>query len=352
MYFLNLLMKKLSPDAALQRKDWYLCTGDDFLAIGEFLDQQKKEYDDFSIFEYTVEDEAQMNSLSAELGTISFLTEKRLFIIKGFPLYHKNSSSTEDKNTPQKAKGQEREQIIWEACKYLDESTKVIFVAPQFTKRGIAKEVMDTVTVKEYLVHSGIHFPETIYDKSFTHQQCQFIFDRVGHDQHEYRKAMERLFLYQSSKPLSKDIMFQLVPAAISDDIFICVSLLFQRKHDRAMDIIEKKVRYGESFLPLLGAIIWQAEQMFIVAECVYKKIPISKIASTLSLQAYQVTKTVAALQGVPFDDTVATLRGLAEIDRRMKGKGPSYTRDELEHQLCDFRQSFFEAFQSKPLMR
>ncbi|MFN7160116.1 MAG: DNA polymerase III subunit delta [Candidatus Gracilibacteria bacterium] len=343
-------MKKETDSEQGSKRNILFFTGDNLPAISDALHKEKLKFietcGDLNINEFHVDEIGDAGELKSSLYAMPFLSDKRLVIIKGFPFSSEFVEQHKKDSAEKKKKFDHIEETILQAFTDLPEQTMLVLSSPRPDgRRKASKETLKIAKVLSFSVADLVPLMEERFKDVFTKQQLTYIFQRVGENPHVYISSLEKLALYSETHPLTKEVMFRLVPASIEEEVFSFIEVLFSKRRQEALKIFEQLIVQGENILKLLGLIVWQLEQVFFVKELMERRIQRQEILDITGIKPFSYQKVLPLAQKVSLKDIAKLYESLVHFDRKLKNGTIQMERDVPTEVIQGFSEVILKVF-------
>lgn len=286
----------------------------------------------------------------ADLTSLPFLSTKRLFVVHGFP-YSTQYLKLQNDETLEYLNKVEKDFLS--IIETIQEDTQILFVSGTADKRKSGFKALQQISkLKDFVQIDGVLPADDPYASAFSQEQRVYVFERVGGDMRLYMNSMEKLALYSASNPLTKEIMFMLIPPSIEEIAFNFLQTIFARNIRGASEQFRNLLNQGENLMKLMGLLVWQVEQLFVILELQSKGKKQSEILELSGMKLFSYQKTLLIAKKTSLQEVCVFFELLIDFDKKLKTSVFSLQKEEQDNLVLGFTQMLSTAFSANNISR
>ncbi|OGJ52066.1 DNA polymerase III subunit delta [Candidatus Peregrinibacteria bacterium RIFOXYB2_FULL_32_7] len=253
----------------------------------------------------------QMQEILKKAGTMPFLAEKRMVVIKNF-------LSESDKD--------EQKKLI-ENLNEIPDFTILIFAesSPPDKRTSLYKKLEKDCRVEFFEELEGLTLTNWILEQIKKHEgkisstNANYLSLYVGNDTWQLSQEIQKLCLFASEKEITKEDIEKLSTPLLSTSIFKLTDAIGFKKQKEALNLLERIIQSGEELPMIFHMLVRQFRLIIMIKECYEQGIPANTIAKTLKQHPFAVSNILKQCQTYNFDELKKIYKKLLDIEIAFK---------------------------------
>ena len=291
-----------------------LLFGEDQFGIHEKLDFWKAKFiekyeGDINLDQF--EGNTPPNQIIEAAESIPFLGEKRLIIVKDF-------LKIQDSDTQKK---------MIELLKKIPEFTTLIFleITPPDRRKALFKKLQKQARLEECKPLIGNDLTEWITNRvkelgsEIEWGPATYLGSLIGNDSWRLKNEIEKLTTHVQKKPITREIIDEMVSGSANTTVFKLTDSLGQRKASEAIALFHNLVEKGEPIPMIFSMLVRQFRMITQIKELQSQGIAHAQIASKIKQHPYAVTSIASQATNFSEKELHIIYQKLLQIDRGLK---------------------------------
>jgi len=157
------------------------------------------------------------------------------------------------------------------------------------------------------------------YSTKIDQDALSLLLEYAGENTWQLSNEIKKLVNYKNKKKIQKEDIQALVKPKIEADIFETIDAIATRNKKRALILIQKHLRKGDSPSYILAMINFQFRNLLIVKDLIERRRFFNQILKEANLHPFVVKKSFAQAKNFNFDDLKKIYQRLFQIDLKIK---------------------------------
>ena len=306
----------------------YLMYGGDDVSLQEALSSMKDEVQPAELRDVniTVLDgpAASLDRLAATSGTVPFLADRRMVIVRGLLDQFEVQSGRRSASSERKTLGQ------WEGIPAIlggvPETTHLVFVDGLLSERNaLLRKIRPLAKTLTFPVPRGRELRQWVHDRAARRgieiepRAVDALADMVGGNLRIIDSELEKLSVYSGGEQVRYQDVQELVAYVKEANIFAAVDAVLERRPGLAIRHVHQLLDEGRAPPYVITMIARQVRLILLARDVKAQGASQSEIGSRLSLSGYPLRKTLEQEQRISSERLAAIHRMLLEADVSLK---------------------------------